>query len=141
MTNNTSTSTPTIVDVKTAKAVVRHEKNRSKIVYREYIEANGVTLENVKDHVKALTTLAYPNVKPDASAPKDSIEYEAKCFNNRVRNGLNHNLGKTPEKSDNSDNLLTATGVERLATMIGAGADNEEVLKVILSEVAERMSK
>lgn len=139
MSNNTSTSS-VILDPKTAKAVVHYEKTRNKIVYGDYITANDVTLENVGKHVKALTDLAYPNVKPDAKAPKDSVEYAAKCFNNRVRNGLNHNLGKTPTKGEPSGHLLTSEGVERLATMIGAGAANEDVLRVILAEVSERLA-
>lgn len=96
----------TIVDVKSARALVRLERDRSKVVYAEYIFANAVTLETVSAHVKALAELAFPKFDADAS---DDVKAERKGFMNRVRNGLNHNLGKrTPSQADRAE--TTSTG-------------------------------
>lgn len=86
----------TITDVKTARALVKFERDRNTVVYAEYIAANAVTLETVSDHVKALAELAFPGFTPDST---DEEKAERKAFMNRVRNGLNHRLGKrTPSQ-------------------------------------------
>lgn len=101
-----------ITDVKTAKAVVRHEKGRNKIVYSDYIAANGVTVDTITEHARALRELAYPNVKPSSRADRDTVEYKANAFWTRVRNGLNDNLGVSKKKSGKSDKYVTAEGLK-----------------------------
>lgn len=101
-----------ITDVKTAKAIVRHEKGRNRIVYSDYIAANGVTEDTVADHAKALMALAYPGVKPSSRADRDSKEYAANAFRTRVRNGLNDNLGVDKKSAGKSDKYVTAEGLK-----------------------------
>lgn len=85
-------------DVKTAKAVVNYETGRNKVVYSEYIAANGVTLDNVSAHVAGLQSLAFPTF--DAKTASDEDKYARKSFGSRVRNGLNTHLGKVvPSKA------------------------------------------
>lgn len=81
-----------ITDSKSARALVKYERDRSKVVYSEYIAANAVTLDTVSEHVAALAEMAYPGVDP-RTAPED-VKAERKGFMNRVRNGLNYRLGK-----------------------------------------------
>lgn len=80
-----------ITDRKSAVALVKYERDRSKVVYSTYIEANSVTLDTVSDHVKALTELAFPEFVKGADA---EVSANRKAFMNRVRNGLNHTLRK-----------------------------------------------
>lgn len=80
-----------ITDRKSAVALVKYERDRSKVVYSTYIAANEVTLETVGAHVKALTDLAFPGFVKGAD---EEISAARKSFMNRVRNGLNHTLGK-----------------------------------------------
>lgn len=123
-----------ITDVKTAKAVVRHEKGRNTIVYSDYIAANGVTVDTVTEHARALRELAYPNVKPSSRADRDTVEYKANAFWTRVRNGLNDNLGVSKKKKNvGTENLLTGHGIEALM-----GKSNDEILKAIVTELFNR---
>lgn len=82
-------------DRKTAVALVKYERDRNRVVYPEYIAANGVTLDNVGEHVAALQALAFPDFDPKTA--DDEAKYVRKTFGNRVRNGLNFHLGKRPE--------------------------------------------
>lgn len=96
----------TITDVKTARALVKFERDRSKVVYADYITANAVTVETVGAHVKALQDLAFP--KFDAATATDEEKYARKSFGNRIRNGLNHTLGKrTPSQRDETADAST----------------------------------
>lgn len=138
----------TITDRKTAVALVKYERDRSKVVYADYIAANAVTLESVSEHVKALQSLAFPKydakVKelndiiatsggaPEATEQLAAIKYERKTFGNRVRNGLNHTLGKhlvareepeTPETSEADAEEGSESVVETVRTPVGAFAD------------------
>lgn len=90
-----------------AKAVVRFETDGDKIVYSNYIEAHGVTLDTVGEHVAALADLAVEMKRID---PTDKAEI--KRFKNKVRNGLNYRLGKVSEKSGTSDKYVTAEGLK-----------------------------
>lgn len=85
-------------DKKSAVALVKYERDRSKVVYADYIAANGVTLDNVSEHVAALQALAFPDFDPKTA--DDESKYVRKTFGNRVRNGLNFTLGKRPEAKD-----------------------------------------
>jgi hypothetical protein len=109
--------TSIITDIKSAKSLVTYVKRDAK-VYTSYIEANGVTLDTVKEHVDALADLAYPGVKADGRADKGTKSYLKHTFKAQVRNGLNRNLGKESEKSE-------ATA---LITALGAKSTKEEVL-------------
>lgn len=82
----------TITDRKSAVALVKYERDRSKVVYADYIAANGVMLETVSDHVKALQELAFPGF--ESKTAEDDVKYARKQFGNRIRNGLNFTLGK-----------------------------------------------
>jgi hypothetical protein len=117
-------------DVKTARALVKFERDRSKVVYADYIAANGVTLDNVADHVTALAELAYPRhakritdmraeVKrvgegtPDGEsliATLDRTRAEVKGFKTRVRNGLNYRLGKPSAAKRETEELTNGSG-------------------------------
>lgn len=101
-------------DDKTAKALVRHEKSRNKIVYVDYIKAHNVTVETVGEHVKALRLMAYPKLP--------ASDKTAKNFADRVRQGLRHHLGDSPEdRADSPVNLLTRAGLAaELADVVAA---------------------
>jgi len=139
---------PTITDVKTARALITFERDRNKVVYSAYIAANAVTLDTVSDHVAALTELAFPNVTTDAA---DEVKAARKGFMNRVRNGLNHRLGKrTPsqeaaepstvepevaEVSQTSDNAFVETPAEAIHRVVhaayAAGLTRDDVLAAV----------
>ena len=128
MSNNTHVN-----DVKKSRArIITNDKN-ARIAYADHVKNHGITLDSVPAEVREIVEQAYPGVKPDGRADKDSQEYAAKCFANRVRNGLNYALGKTTPKSEPSTFLLTALGVEELA-----GLDAEELFAVIQSELEDR---
>jgi hypothetical protein len=107
--------TNTITDLKSARAVVAYETTRNKVVYDKYIAANGVTLETVSAHVKALQELAFPDF--DAKTADDETKYARKSFGNRVRNGLNTHLGKVvpSKREETTDAEETATDGEESA--------------------------
>ena len=90
-----------------AKAVVTLETRGAKIVYANYVTENGVTLDNVGDHVAALADLAVEMKALDAD---DKVD--VKRFKNRVRNGLNYALGKESGSGGKSDKYITAEGLK-----------------------------
>lgn len=100
-----------ITDRKSALTVVRFERDRHAIVYPGYIAANGVTLDTVAAHVKALTELAFPGVKAASRAEAGTPERLAHGFACRVRNGLNSNLGKVSETGE-ATKYVTALGLK-----------------------------
>lgn len=109
-----------ITDVKSARALVKYERDRSKVVYSTYIAANAVTLDTVSDHVKALTDLAFPGFVKGADA---EVSADRKAFMNRVRNGLNHTLGKhrvdaaaREETAETTDTVEDQGDAETLST-------------------------
>ena len=125
-----------ILDRKSAAALVRYERDRSRIVYAEYIAANDVTLETVSEHVKALAELAFPDFTPDAS---DDVKAERKGFMNRVRNGLNHRLGKrTPSQEATT---ASAGAVEETAEEASQTSDNGTVTVAVGETPAEAIHR
>ena len=147
-----------ITDKKSAQALVKFERDRSKVVYSDYIANNGVTLDNVADHVQALAGLAFP--KFDQKTADDDAKKERKAFCTRVRNGLNYRLGKTSKRAesdapeqegregaDDAENgpengeespTVTLTPEESLRmairALIGSGMSREDVLTIVSSE-------
>lgn len=90
-----------------ARAVVTYATKGDRLVYGNYIAEHGVTLDNVSEHVAALAALAI-----DLKAIDANDKYEVKCFKNKIRNGLNSNLGKTPKGGGSSDKYVTAEGLK-----------------------------
>lgn len=104
------------------KNQIRNEKGK----YAAYVKENGVTADNVGEHVKALRLLAYPGAK--ASDP------DPKRFADKVRNGLRHTIGDSPaDRANGTENLLTRTGLDALA-----GKTEAEIVAAVLAEIANR---
>lgn len=99
------TTTITLTD--SARAVVILNTKADRIVYSAYITEHGVTLDTVSEHVQALAALAV-----DMRAVDGEDKMAVKCFKNRVRNGLNRNLGKEAGESKKSDKFVTAEGLK-----------------------------
>lgn len=109
-----SNNTASIVDNTTATAVVTMVKNQLKNEtgkYAAYVTENSVTVETVKDHVKALRELAYPGVKTSGTAPVGTPERDAKRFADKVRMGLNTALDAGTKERNKSDKYVTAEGL------------------------------
>lgn len=70
-----------------------------------YVETHGVTVENLPEHVAALTALAYPNVKPSSRADRNTREYAAHNFRNAVRNAMKRCLGTEDTEASDTDYL------------------------------------
>lgn len=103
-----------IADAETARAVVVMVKNQIRNEtgkYAAYVEANGVTPENVSDHVKALREQAYPGVKASGRAEIGTPERDAKRFADKVRLGLRNAVGDSPKNRSESDKYVTAAGL------------------------------
>lgn len=76
--------------------------------YADYVMANDVTRETVKDHAAALAALAYPN---DETVQK--IDGKRTRFGNAVQaagNGLRAALAKNDSETTNAVNLITKAG-------------------------------
>lgn len=101
-----------IVDTTTAAAVVRYVKRGAKVVYPAYVEANGVTIENVAEHVAALRELAYPGIKASGRAERGTPERMAKNFADSVRLGLRTALDDRPTDRKVSGKYLTAEALK-----------------------------
>lgn len=99
------TKSLTINLTNSAAAVVTLASKADKIVYSAYIAEHDVTLDTVSDHVATLADLAV-SMKAVNAEDKDAM----KCFKNRVRNGLNRNLGKGKAESTSPTALITALG-------------------------------
>lgn len=131
--------TTLITDTKTATALIRAERDRHTVVYGDYIAANGVTLETVKDHAKELTALAFKGVKPASRAAHGTPEYAANAFRTRIRNGLNSNLGKPKAAKDDSEtNLLTTDGLDTLKEWLKDGGKIDDVINALSAEIERR---
>lgn len=90
--------------VKIVKADVAAFKRDGKR-YADYIAEMNVTLDTVADHV-AMFRNAYK------AANKNATGDEIKAYATKVRNGLNHNLGKKSSKGGTSDKYVTAEGLK-----------------------------
>lgn len=125
----TSTSTTTITDPTTAEALVTMVKNQmkqDKIRYSAYVRENGVTVDNVADHVKALREMAFPGIKADGRAEFGTPERDAKRFADKVRLGLRTHIGDAPEdrKADETDWIARLTNDASKALQAGHSADD-----------------
>lgn len=97
----------TITLSNSAAAVVALETRGNKVVYSRYISDHGVTLDTVSDHVAALADLAISSKVLDGD---DKVA--VKGFKNRVRNGLNSNLGKVSPSKVEPTALITTLGAK-----------------------------
>lgn len=117
-----------------ARAVVTLETKGSRIVYSRYISDHGVTLDTVGEHVAALAELAVSLRAVDGD-DKPAV----KNFKNKVRNGLNSNLGKVvPSKDDAAKWLMTTDG---LAAFAALDKSERESFLVALAAEAEKRAK
>lgn len=101
----------TILDVTTAKAVIRYETTRNAEVYSDYIAANDVTVDTIGAHALAVAMLKYPEAKPSSRADQGTDDYRAHVLRSAVRNGLKRNMGVGPVKAEKNE-ALTVTWID-----------------------------
>lgn len=123
-----------ILDSTTATAVVTMVKNQIKNEagkYAAYVESNGVTVDNVAEHVKALREQAYPGVKADGRAEQGTPERDAKKFADKVRLGLRSAIGDSPEarKSEDTDWIKKIT--TDVTKAVEAGLGTSDITKAV----------
>lgn len=136
MANNKTETLTLTADDATAKAVVsmangdltRDAKREN--VYSAYVAEHNVTLDTVKVHVKALTELAYPGVKPSNKDDATPRQHKAKNFQNKIRNGLNYAIGGRPAR-DTDWLKLVRQAVENAHDK--GGAEVNDILAVVES--------
>lgn len=117
-------------DDTTAKALVAHIKSsvNSAAKYSAYVEAHGVTRENVKHHAAALATLTYPN-----DAPVQKKDGTRTRYGNAVQAagaGLRKALGK-------ADNETTTDYLARVLKAADSAIDHEVDAAKVLAAVQE----
>ena len=127
---------------------------------KHYIAANGVTKDNVGEHVKAVIALKYPGIvpsnkvtrpvldadgepvtgadgKPAVEVDTDNPRYAAKRDSNAVRNRLNYWLNKAEApKSPGTKNLITKDGLAVLADM-----SHDDRVTALMAELESRLAE
>jgi len=96
-----------------ARAVVRLATSADKVVYSAYIAEHNVTVDTVGEHVASLADLAVSLYSAKTGLGVDPADKVAlKNFKNKVRNGLNTNLGKVVPSKGQSGKYVTAEGLK-----------------------------
>ena len=127
---------------------------------KHYIGVNGVTKDNVGEHVKAVIALKYPGITPSNKVTRpvldesgqpvldesgqpvlevdtDSPRYAAKRDSNAVRNRLNYWLNKAEApKTNGTKNLITKDGLAVLA-----GMSHDERVTALMAELEARLAE
>ena len=126
---------------------------------KHYIAANGVTKDNVGEHVKAVIALKYPGIvpsnkvtrpvlgadgepvlgadgKPVVEVDTDSPRYAAKRDSNAVRNRLNYWLNRDEPKTPGTKNLITKDGLAVLADM-----SHDDRVAALMAELESRLAE
>lgn len=115
-----------------AKAFVAAVKSGERKA-QTYVDTNGVTADNLAEHVAALTLLAYPKAKPDGRADKGTPGYAAHNFRNAIRGALKRCLDKPTTVESETDYLA------KVLKAIDAGVTHNlnaaDILKAVTAHV------